>query len=95
VPPARDEAGGRRGKECELASNDWRRGAAGSPDPYYFRVGGTCSPDLYYFRAGGTCSPDPYDYKAGASGSPDRYDVPVVAQPPRARTASRRGRKVP
>src|SRR6267378_1891241 len=25
--------GGRRGKECELASNDWRRGAAGSPDP--------------------------------------------------------------
>jgi hypothetical protein len=27
-------AGGRRGKECELASHDWRRGAAGSPDPH-------------------------------------------------------------
>src|SRR4030088_1212497 len=26
-------AGGRRGKECELASNDWRRGGGGFPGP--------------------------------------------------------------
>jgi hypothetical protein len=36
---ARPEAGGRRGKErvrAKRGSSDWRRGAAGSPDPYYF-----------------------------------------------------------
>jgi hypothetical protein len=32
-------SGGRRGKECELASNDWRRGGAASPGPYLVLCG--------------------------------------------------------
>jgi hypothetical protein len=34
APAGAHHAGGRRGKECEQARNDWRRGTASSPDPW-------------------------------------------------------------
>jgi len=50
-----DLSGGRRGKErTAKRSSDWRRGAAGSPDPDFVLTGAADSPDPDYVKSGAT-----------------------------------------
>ena len=57
--PSRGVAAGRSAQRACERSSDWRRGAAGSPDPYYDTARNFAgSSDSYDFTA------DPYDFRA-------------------------------
>jgi hypothetical protein len=67
-------AGGRRGKERAARnerSSDWRRGAAGSPDPDALRQNGLHEPDAW-------CSPDPEALECGRASVVWRGEFPSI-----------------